>query len=192
MPFCERNVTVPRRNLSPVWRRSFPVSKQPQTIGEHLRKKRVELGLRQSEAALRLNVSARTLSLWECDEVYPTWAQQPKIIAYLDHNPFTDPALGKPKSNETHHVAFLALETPSTIGEQILKRRLEQRKTRKDCAEELGVTAKTFLDWETNRRQPTAVLQKRINEFLRRKQAMAGAHRPGPGSPAAQQSPSGL
>jgi transcriptional regulator with XRE-family HTH domain len=92
-------MSVPRKEISPVWTRSFPVSKQPKTIGERLRKQRFDLGLRQSEAALRLGVSKRTLSLWETDNIYPTWAYQPRLAEYLARDPFTDPALGmRPKN----------------------------------------------------------------------------------------------
>jgi DNA-binding XRE family transcriptional regulator len=40
-------------------------------------------GTRQSEAARLLKVSSVTLSRWECDKVYPTWAQQPSIVTYF-------------------------------------------------------------------------------------------------------------
>ena len=107
--------------MAPVWTRSFPVSKQPATIGQHLRKKRFELGIRQVEAAWRLGVSKRTLSLWECDRVPPVWANQPRIVAYLGYNPFTDPAVGRPRGNETIGVAFLAQSGPLSLGPQIMK-----------------------------------------------------------------------
>src|ERR1035437_7950296 len=67
LPFCDRLVSVPRKDVAPVWTRSFPVSKEPTTLGEHLKKKRFGAGIRQSEAARILGISARTLSLWKCD-----------------------------------------------------------------------------------------------------------------------------
>ncbi len=155
-----------RKDIAPVWTRSFPISKQPQSIGEHLRKKRFDLGLRQAEAARRLGVSNRTLSLWECDQVYPAWQFQPRIAAYLGYDPFTNPALGSPKGNETQGVAFLVLHKPLSFGERIIKRRLELRKTRKQCAQKLGVSVKTLWGWETGRYKPTASLLDRIAKFL--------------------------
>ena len=80
LPSCDRIVNVPRKDIYPVWTRSFPVSKQTQTIGEHLRKERLDLGLRQSQVAHKLKISDRTLSLWECDRVYPTWEYRPRLI----------------------------------------------------------------------------------------------------------------
>jgi len=159
-------VSVVRKDIAPVWTRSFPVSKQPQTIGEHLRKKRFDLGIRQSEVAQRLGVSDRTLSLWECDRVYPAWSQQPKVTAFLGYNPFTDPALGRPGGNEPPFVAFLVLDAPGNLGQQMMKRRLQMRKTRKEFAKELGVSTKTLWGWETNRCQPSATLRKRLGAVL--------------------------
>jgi DNA-binding XRE family transcriptional regulator len=162
LPFCDRLVSVPRKDISPVWTRSFPVSKQPQTIGQHLKKKRFELGIRQIEAARRLGVSDRTLSLWECDHVPPVWANQPRIVAYLGYDPFTDPTVGRPRGNETTGVAFLAQSGPLSLGHQIVERRMELRKNRKQCAQEMGISAKTLQAWETNRYQPSSTLLKRL------------------------------
>ena len=166
LPFCDRVVNVPRKDIAPVWTRSFPVSKQPQTIGQHLRKKRFELGIRQIEAARRLGVSNRTLSLWECDRVPPAWANQPRIVAYLGYDPFTDPTVGRPRGNETIDVAFLAQSGPLSLGHQIVKRRMELRKNREECAEEMGISARTLQAWETNRYQPSSALLKRLVKCL--------------------------
>src|ERR1039457_3404895 len=64
LPFCDRTVSVARKDVAPVWTRSFPVAKEPTTLGQHLRKKRFMAGMRQTEAAVKLGVSNRTLSLW--------------------------------------------------------------------------------------------------------------------------------
>jgi transcriptional regulator with XRE-family HTH domain len=124
------------------------------------------LGFRQSEAARRLGVGDRILSLWECDQVYPTWPQQPKVTAFLGYDPFTNPALGRPWGNETGFVAFLVLEGFAGIGQQILRRRLQMKKNRQEIAQELGVSVKSLWGWETNRCQPGAHLRKRLEAFL--------------------------
>ena len=160
MPFYERVVHVVRKNVTPVWTRSFPITKEPTTLGEHLRKKRFSAGLRQSQAAQMLGVSNRTLSLWETDRVYPAWAFQPRLTAYLGYDPFTDPTLGSPRGNETSYVAFLSLDTPVSLGQKMMQNRLKMRKTRKQMAAELGVSVKTLWGWETDRWQPTSAFPK--------------------------------
>ena len=142
---------VVRKHVTPAWTLSFPVSKEPTTLGEHLRKKRFSAGLRQREAAQILGVSNRTLSLWETDRVYPAWAFQPRLITYLGYDPFSDPTLRRPGGNETSYVAFLSIDTPVTLGQKMKQNRLKLRKTRKQMALELGVSVKTLWGWETDR-----------------------------------------
>jgi len=156
---CER---TPQRRCT-VRTRSFPIEKEPTTLGQHLKKKRFLAGIRQLEAAQILRVSARTLSLWETDRVYPAWDFQPRLIDYLGYDPFTNPALGRPKGNETLCVAFLSPEAPVTLGKKIKQHRLKLRKTRKQMALELGVSVKTLWGWETVRRQPSALLRTTID-----------------------------
>jgi DNA-binding XRE family transcriptional regulator len=94
--------------------------------------------------------------------VYPAWAFQPRLTAYLGYDPFTDPTLGSPKRNETSCVAFLSPDAPVTTGQKIKKHRLKLRKTRKQMALELGISVKTLWGWETNRWEPSEILKKQI------------------------------
>ena len=162
LPFCDRIVSVPRKDVAPVWTRSFPIAKEPTTLGEHLKKKRFLAGVRQREAAVKLGVSNVTLSLWETDRVYPAWAFQPRLIAYLGYDPFNDPTLGSPKRNETSCVAFFSPGAPISSGQKIKQHRLKMRKSRKQFAAELGISVKTLWGWETDRWQPSKLLKERI------------------------------
>jgi DNA-binding XRE family transcriptional regulator len=137
------------------------------TLGQHLKKKRFLEGLRQPEAARKLEVSNRTLSLWETDKVYPPWAFQPRSAAYLGYDPFIDPALERPLGNETAGVTILSSESPLTLGQKKLhKRRLELHKTRTGLAKELGISIKTLRSWETDALCPCPSLQAVIVGFL--------------------------
>src|ERR1017187_633986 len=165
LPFCDRSISVDRKDVAPVWTRSFPIAKEPTTLGQHLKKKRFMDGMRQKQTASKLGVSARTLSLWECDRIVPAWAYQPRLIAYLGFDPFHGLMPGKPKGNETSGVAFLSSEAPASTDQKIKEFRLESRKTRKQLAVEWGVSVKTLWGWETDRRQPSALCRKRIAGF---------------------------
>ena len=90
LPFCDRLVSVPRKDVAPVWTRSFSIAKEPTTLGEHLKKKRFGAGIRQLEAARILGVSAKSLSLWECDRLLPTAPFHARIIKYLGYDPFEE------------------------------------------------------------------------------------------------------
>jgi DNA-binding XRE family transcriptional regulator len=97
LPFCDRVVSVARKDVAPVWTRSFPIAKEPTTLGQHLKKKRFGAGIRQSEAAQILGVSARSLSLWECDRLFPTAPYHAQIIAYMGYDLFKKLAKQCPK-----------------------------------------------------------------------------------------------
>jgi DNA-binding XRE family transcriptional regulator len=109
LPFYERVLEVPRDKYLPASIRGNPVPKDPTTLGGHLRKRRLQLGLLQSVAARLLRVSTVTLSKWERDVLYPAWSNQPKVTEYLGYNPFTDSALGRPLGNE--HVPVMLLSS---------------------------------------------------------------------------------
>ena len=91
LPFCDRRVRVPREKYLPSHNRGIRVPKTPTTIGGHLRKRRLQLKILQSEAARRLQVSTVTLSRWERDTRYPTWPLQPRVVEYLGYDPFNNP-----------------------------------------------------------------------------------------------------
>ncbi|MDE2184906.1 MAG: helix-turn-helix transcriptional regulator [Alphaproteobacteria bacterium] len=59
--------------------------RQPITIGEHLRKRRAELGLTQTEAAARLGVSLFCLWRWEHEKAQPRQEHQEALAAFLGY-----------------------------------------------------------------------------------------------------------
>jgi len=64
--------------------------KEPVTLGDHLRRRRIELGLYQKEVAVRLGVTATTVWNWEHG-----WTVDfrfiPPIITFLGYNPIPCP-----------------------------------------------------------------------------------------------------
>lgn len=163
LPFCDRVQSIARSRYLPSRNRGIPVPKEPSTIGGHLRKRRLQLHIRQSEAAARLMVSTVTLSRWECDKVYPTWDHHRAIMAYLGFDPFTSLGLRDRYGNETNGVASLPL---SPLCETLKNRRLELKLTRAECAEKLHVDLKTLQSWERGTRQPCRKHRNAITGFL--------------------------
>lgn len=150
-----------RNKCLPASNQGIPAPKEPNTLGGHLRKRRVQLGLFQSAEARQLRVSIVTLSKWEPDVLHPTWANQPKVTEYLDFNPFTDPALGRPLGNERMPIVLL-----SSLGYQLRQKRLQMRLSRTALAEQLGIAWKTIWGWETKRRNPSPKLKARLERLL--------------------------
>jgi transcriptional regulator with XRE-family HTH domain len=71
--------------------RSKDYSEIPQSLGQHLRKRRKELGLLQREAAGMLGVSTDTVVNWEKDKTKPVTAQFRPVVAFLGYDPTSEP-----------------------------------------------------------------------------------------------------
>src|SRR3972149_6588254 len=78
LPFCYVHLKAPK-----------PVhSKYPQvinTLGDHLRKKRLELGLPQRQVAKQMGVDPTTLCHWETNQIAPSTGMIPRIIRFLGY-----------------------------------------------------------------------------------------------------------
>jgi transcriptional regulator with XRE-family HTH domain len=166
LPSGERIISIPRSKYLPSHIRGIQVPKDPATVGGYLRRRRLELKLHQSQVAQRLGISTVALSRWECDKVYPSWEQQPKVAEFLGFDPFANPALGRFRGNETYDVAVLTPEATLNIGQQIVKKAIELKKSRQQIGRELGINAKTIRNWELGRKKPSPALMARILKFL--------------------------
>jgi DNA-binding XRE family transcriptional regulator len=72
--------------------RAKDYSENPQTLGQHLKKRRRELGLLQREAAERMGVSTDTVVNWEKDNTKPVTAQFRPVVAFLGYDPTPKPS----------------------------------------------------------------------------------------------------
>ncbi len=85
------------------------------TLGDHLRKRRIELGLLQCDVAAQLHVDATSVTGWELGDHEPLVRQFPKIVKFLGYVPDN-------------------LFSSDTIGERIIKYRLLHGITRREFA----------------------------------------------------------
>jgi transcriptional regulator with XRE-family HTH domain len=72
----------------------------PQTLGEHIKKVRMDKGLLQKEVAEIMNVSEDTITYWENGRSHPQVHFYPAIISFLSYYPFaheTETIAGKLK-----------------------------------------------------------------------------------------------
>lgn len=60
-------------------------------MGDHLLKRRLELGLFQKEAASSIGINEWTYLLWENDRNRPMIRMWPKIIGFLGYDPHGEP-----------------------------------------------------------------------------------------------------
>ncbi len=80
MPICNIQLSSKRPNKKP-----YP--KELITYGDHLRKKRLDLNLTQSQVAKIINVTAESITNWELNRTEPNLYQIPKIISFLGYTP---------------------------------------------------------------------------------------------------------
>lgn len=66
-------------------------SEEPKTLGEHLKKHRKELGLRQREAAQRIGCDVFTYINWEKDRTEPIASRFRPVIDFLGYDPTPEP-----------------------------------------------------------------------------------------------------
>ncbi|MEW6324773.1 MAG: helix-turn-helix transcriptional regulator [Nitrospirota bacterium] len=74
---------MPRPIVPP---KGYPVA--PRTLGEHVRKRRLDLGLYQAQVAERIGVTKSTVYNWERGRE-PARQHQAKIIEFLGYWPET-------------------------------------------------------------------------------------------------------
>jgi transcriptional regulator with XRE-family HTH domain len=71
--------------------RAKDYSENPQNLGEHLKKRRRELGLFQREAASRMGIGTDTYANWEKGKTEPVATQFQPVGAFLGYDPTPAP-----------------------------------------------------------------------------------------------------
>jgi transcriptional regulator with XRE-family HTH domain len=99
----------------------------PVTLGEHIKRRRLELELTQPQAAERLGVNPTTVVCWEKGKGGPSIRSFPAIFAFLSHSPYPEPA---------------------TVCERLHQWRRERGRSICEAALQLGVDPTTWGDWE--------------------------------------------
>lgn len=117
----------------------------PATLGQHLRKRRGELRLRQSDVAERLGIAVWTLLSWEKGARSPSDRYLPAIIRFLGYDP---------------------LPAPEGLGEQLRAWRRRQGLSGKKAAKRLGVDEGTLCRWERGIWTPKGLRRKLVEALL--------------------------
>jgi DNA-binding XRE family transcriptional regulator len=139
-------VAFPLPHIPLVFRARRPklYAEHPCTLGEHLLKRRCELGLFQKDVAARLRINNWTYLLWERDRTAPIVRYYPALFAFLGYDPFP---------------------VPISIPEKIAAKRRELGWSIKEAARQLGVDEGTFARWESGEWKPRMSVEV-IKRFL--------------------------
>lgn len=115
------------------------------TLGDHLRKRRLDLGLLQREVAERIGVDPATVTNRELRHVAPEFRWLPAIIDFLGYDP-------RPR--------------PATIRQALIRHREGQGLSQRAFADQLGVDPSTLAKWERGRRVPAGRYRVRIDSVI--------------------------
>ena len=119
---------------------------EPQTLGEHIKRRRLQLGLYQKDVAAVIGVSTETVFNWEKGLNNPEIQYMPSIITFIGYDP--EP----PK--------------PTNIAEYIKAKRRELGWTQERLAYHLGVDPCTITDWEAGKTILFKAHRKKVATFI--------------------------
>jgi transcriptional regulator with XRE-family HTH domain len=115
------------------------------TVGDHIRRKRLDLKMLQREVAERIGVGQTSVFKWEANTVSPEIRCMPAIIRFLGYNP---------------------LPTAKSWGGRLVRHRTSLGMTQGEAAKRLGVDSGTLARWERGERRPGGALLGRVERFL--------------------------
>lgn len=116
------------------------------TLGDHLRKFRLDKGLSQSAVGKALRTNENCVSKWENNNKQPDVISAKKIINFMGYFPFAD--------------------VYNTLGEQLYYARLITGKTQTQVASIIGSTGATLSRLELNLCKPRPRTFDKIREYI--------------------------
>ncbi len=116
----------------------------PQTLGEHLRNRRLILGLKQEDVASQLGTLREVYDRWERDERQPVISEWPGILRFLSLYPFPT-------------------KTPADL---VLKVRRFRGYDQKTLASVLGVIHQRLRRWERGQEPVPAGAERQLEGLV--------------------------
>ncbi len=117
------------------------------TLGDHLRKRRLDLDLLQKDVAKMIGVCEQSICNWEKNLAKPAIKYIPKIIKLLDYIPFDTSTI--------------------SIGQKIILYRKLNGLTQKMLACQLDIDPSTLRKWERDKSKPCGKLLKDLTAFFK-------------------------
>jgi transcriptional regulator with XRE-family HTH domain len=115
------------------------------TIGDHIRRRRLDLGLSQRKAAARMGVSNSKIENWEGSQTTPPTAYLTRISGFLGYE-VDDPA--------------------ASLVRALAGYRQAAGLTRAELARRIGVHPTVVFRWETGRRGMSRALLRTLEAFM--------------------------
>jgi transcriptional regulator with XRE-family HTH domain len=138
LPFCHVHFRG-RKPPHPAYPRAL------RTLGDHLRKRRLDLGPHQKQLGRQLGVDPETIHNWELGRTAPALCWMPRIISFLGYDP-------RPQ--------------PKIVGKALKRHRMGEGMSQRDLADVLEVDPSTLAKWEREERVPTGTCLERVERLL--------------------------
>ena len=116
------------------------------TYGDHVQKRRQELGYTLEKTGKELGVNKCTVANWEKGRRQPTIRAIPKIIEFIGYR--------------------LEAEVDDSLGAKVRRYRRLNGLSLKALAKRLGIDVDTVRGWESEGRQPKRNLRERLSSFF--------------------------
>ena len=136
LPFCSLKL----KSKVPLSKK-YP--KEINNLGDHLRKRRLDLGLLQREVAEKIGVTSTTICGWEGQRIQPEIRFIARIIKFLGYDPFPE---------------------PESFPEKLKTYRLRLGLSQRRLAAKLGIDPATIAGWEEGRHKPVNIYRKLLEE----------------------------
>jgi transcriptional regulator with XRE-family HTH domain len=117
--------------------------KELRTLGDHIRKRRLDLGLFQKDVAKKLHTTTDTITNWEKNRVEPEFRFYPAIMDFLGYCP---------------------IQHPKTSGEKLELYRIHQGLSFKKLARLMSIDS-GVLSRQIKRKMPSQYCQKKFEVF---------------------------
>lgn len=139
LPFCHVTLKAPKPLLKP-----YPI--RLDSLGDHIRKKRLDLKLQQKDVAQLIGVNETTIYNWENNRTAPGFKYMPQIAQFLGYDPFKHENL--------------------TLGQRLLAHRQTLGLSQKELARKLKIDPGTLGRLERGLDKPTRRIRGKILTFL--------------------------
>jgi transcriptional regulator with XRE-family HTH domain len=121
--------------------------KEIKTLGDHIRKRRLDLGLFQKDVARQIGVTEESVYNWETNRTEPEVRLIPRIIEFLGYTPY---------------------DATWSFGQRLRAIRTALGLSQEHMAKRAGLDEGTVAKWETGKHRPTKTKLLALAAFLRR------------------------
>jgi transcriptional regulator with XRE-family HTH domain len=146
LPFCHLQIKLLRRQAPDNWITTQTSAVSPNTIGQHLRQRRLELHLLQNQVAKRIGVHKASIQNWERGLGKPMIKHLPAIIQFLGYDPSA---------------------TPNSFPAILIHLRRKLGLTQQDLAQVLAVNPCSVGRWEGGQGLPLAKTMAAIENLFK-------------------------